>query len=230
MSFADDGYVVTPLFQREEILGLQRAVAGHMERISRALHLPLAESAPDAPFDQRIESLAASDPSYAHLLGAAVATDAFRDPVAQAIANDQRLTAAAESLLGMKVTGRTVRFRGNSSAMSQHRQHWHSDVARLDDTPCSTVRLTAWIPLVDAGPDTGGLELATGRRAAPLPHDSTPGKFHIDEAALTDTPRASPRVPMGSVLLMDRFIPHRALPNISGRTRWSLVVWLKAAA
>lgn len=228
MSFATAGYAVAPVFAPEEIAPLRAAVAEHIDRLSRALLLPLHETAPDAAFDRRIEEIAPRDPSFASLLGAAVATDAHRDPRAQALAEDERLTAAAEALLGQPIAGRTVRFRGASSALDQHLQDWHSDVAIVDSGPCASVKLTCWIPLSNAGPDAGGLELATGRRDAPALHDPAPGRFHIRADALASTPKVSPIVPVGSVLFMDRFTPHRALPNRSGKTRWSLVVWMKA--
>jgi hypothetical protein len=228
MSFDIDGYAIAPLFARKEILALREVVAGHMERLARALLLPEADAAQGAAFDERIEQIAARDPSYATLIGSALATDAYRDPRAQAVAEDRRLTEAAEALIGARVAGRTVRFRGNSSAMSGHRQHWHSDVALADGSSCSSVKLACWIPLSDAGPETGGLELAVGKRATPLPHDPSPGRFHIADEAVANAPKVSPAVPVGSVLLMDRFTPHRALKNTSGKTRWSLVVWMKA--
>lgn len=201
-----------------------------MDRVSRALYAPIEDTAPAATYDERIEQIAARDPSCAQLLAAAVATDAHRGSAAVAISEDPRLTTVAEELIGARITGRTVRFRGNSSPMSQHRQHWHSDVAQADGTKCSSVRLAAWIPLIDVGPRTGGLEMACGLRDAPLPHDATPGKFNIADELLQATPKAQPVVPVGSCLLMVRFTPHRALPNLSGKTRWSLVVWMRADA
>lgn len=228
MSYARDGFVVAPIFKPEDVIALRGVVADHMNRVSRALYAPAEDTAPHAGYDERIEQIAPRDPSYAQLLAAAVATDAHRGAAAAALAEDRRLTEAVEQIIGARIAGRTVRFRGNSSAMSQHRQHWHSDVATLDGEACAKVRLAAWIPLMDAGPETGGLEMACGLRDTPLPHDAVPGKFNIPDSLLEDAPKAQPLVPVGSCLLMDRFTPHRALPNRSGKTRWSLVVWMRA--
>src|ERR1700755_2559990 len=107
MTFETDGYATAHLFGREEIMGLRAAVAEHIDRLSRALLMPRAETAPEAGYDERIEELAPRAPSYATLLGSAVATDAHRDPRAQALAEDRRLTEAARALLGAEIVGRT---------------------------------------------------------------------------------------------------------------------------
>src|SRR5262245_25671816 len=138
MGFETEGYAIAEVFGRDEILAVRNEVAGYVDRLTRTLTLPYGETAPDAPFDERIERIGAKDPSYAHLLGAAVATDAHRSPLADALAHDPRLTRAAEQLLGMKVGDRTVRFRGNSSLLAEHRRDWHSDVAIDDGTVCSS--------------------------------------------------------------------------------------------
>lgn len=228
MSFSQNGYCTVPLFRPDEIAGLRAVIGDHMDRVARALHIPNADTAPGAPYDERIERIAQHDQSCAQLLASAVATDAHRAGHAAALAEDRRLTEAAEHILGARVTGRTVRFRGNSSTLSAARQHWHSDVSRLDGGVCTSVRLAAWIPLIDAGPDSGGLEMAKGMRTEPLPHDAVPGKFNIADELLADCEKDQPTVPAGSCLFMDRFTPHRALPNLTGKTRWSLVVWMKA--
>lgn len=230
MDFEEYGYTVSELLDRAEVLGLQQEIAAHMDRVAGALYMPLANTAPDAGFDERIERIAATDPSYAHLLGAAVCTDAHRADAFTALARDPRLMQAAEGLLGAPVGDITLRVRGNSSAMGEHRHAWHSDVSVDDGQPCAHVKLTAWIPLVDAGPDNGGLEVAQGRRSAPMAHDQSGGRFRIPDEDLADAPKARITCPAGSVLFMDRYTPHRALPNTSGKTRWSLVMWMKPKA
>lgn len=227
-AFTRDGYAIASIFDPSEILTLQREISAHIDRVTRALWLPYEETHPEASFADRIERIAVRDPSYAHLLGAAVCTDAHRMPAFQAIANDRRLRLAAEDILGGPVGEMTVRIRGNSSAMGEHRHDWHSDVARADGGACSTIKLTAWLPLVDAGPANGGLEVAAARLDQPLTHEQGKGRFAIPEAAVADMPKVAIACPMGSCLFLDRYTPHRAVPNTSGQTRWSLVMWMKS--
>lgn len=229
MAFSSDGYAIRPLFGADEVARLRQAIGEHIERIARATLKPYAETHPGLPFDQRIERIAADDQSFAQLLGMAAGTDAFRDPAVAELANDPRLSELAADAAGCEIGDRIFRFRLNSSALPQGRQAWHSDVSRDDDTDCAKLVVTAWIPLSDAGPDSGGLELVPGRRRVPAPHDEA-GKHTIPDSALAALSSLAPNVPAGHCLLLDRFTPHRALLNTSGRTRWSLVVWLKSRA
>ncbi|HWK42319.1 MAG TPA: phytanoyl-CoA dioxygenase family protein [Croceibacterium sp.] len=228
MSFATDGYEVAPLFSPQEVSILREAVAAHMAGVAGALLKPAAEAEPDAPYDERIERLAEHDPSYAQLLGVAVATDAQRTPAVAALAHDPRIEQIVEEMAGCPVGERIFRFRLNSSALPKGRQAWHSDVARLDGGECSQLVATAWIPLADAGPDTGGLEILPGRRDAPFAHAEGGGKITIDDGDLNGADTVVPTVPAGHCLFLHPFTPHRAVENMSGRTRWSLVVWMKA--
>ncbi|MEQ1610565.1 MAG: hypothetical protein ABL956_16605 [Hyphomonadaceae bacterium] len=79
-----------------------------------------------------------------------------------------------------------------------------------DGTLCSLVTLTAWIPLTDTGPETGGLELAIGKRHAQLPRVQDSGAF-VSPESLTPWPPKRPR--RAGWLLMDRDLPHRPRPT-----------------
>ena len=228
MTFAQDGFAIAPLFGPDEVAELRGAVSEHMDRTARALLKPYGETEFDAPFDQRLEKIAAEDQSFAGLLGTAVATDAHRSSAITRLAEDPRLEALASGFCGLPISQKIFRMRLNCSALTGKRQGWHSDVARVDDTACSQLVITAWIPLSDAGPDSGGLEFVRGRRDAPVSHDETGGKFLIDQQELDKAEKATPLVLAGQCLFMDCFTPHRAVENHSGRTRWSLVVWMKA--
>ncbi|WEK45967.1 MAG: phytanoyl-CoA dioxygenase family protein [Candidatus Andeanibacterium colombiense] len=228
MSFARIGFEVRPLFSRDEVGQLRSAISDHMDRVAHALLKPYAETAPGAAFDERIERIAEHDQSFAQLLGISVTTDGFRDPAVAGLAHHPRLAELARKVARCDVGERIFRFRANSSALPHGRQAWHSDVSRCDEGECSLLRVTAWIPLDDAGPATGGLEVAPGLRRQPLPHDESGIKLTILENSLAEARTIIPQVKAGHCLLLDRFTPHRALVNRSGKTRWSLVVWLKA--
>lgn len=156
----------------------------------------------------------------------AICTDAHRGPRLQAIANDPRLHAEAERISGQRLAGSVVRVRASIACFPEHRHAWHSDVARDDGIACGKVWTTAWIPLSDAGPGRGGLEIVPGRRPAPLARQTERG-FEIPDEALAGLPRLQPECPAGTVLFLDRFTPHRTLPT--AQARFALVVWMKAA-
>jgi hypothetical protein len=143
------------------------------------------------------------------------------------LVNSPELKETAEQLAGQQLGGSVVRVRASIDVFSQHLHDWHSDVARDDGTDCGSVRITAWIPLGDAGPGNGGLELVPGKRAAPLLHQEERG-FAIPEVELEGLARLRPSCPAGSALFLDRFTPHRSLPA-GADARFALVVWMKAA-
>lgn len=224
--FAEQGYAAVPLFDPAIVRAAADDIAAHIDRVSRALYLPFEQTCPDAPLTDRIDRVYAHERSVANLLRVAVCTDAHRGARLQALANDPRLIATAEDLCGRKLAGTIVRVRASIACFPEHRHAWHSDVARDDGTGCGKVLVTAWIPLSDAGPASGGLEVAAGRQPAPLGEQVEDG-FEIPEYRLAGLPRVRPECPAGTVLFLDRFTPHRTLP--ARATRFALVVWMKAA-
>lgn len=227
-AFADQGFAALPVFDPAVVRAAQADIAEHIDRLSHALYWPFENSAPDAPLGQRLDRIWAAERSQAALLRTAICTDAHRGPRLSALAEAPQLQAAGEWLCGRRIDGLVVRVRANIPAFPEHRHAWHSDVALDDGTDCARVAITAWIPLDDAGPATGGLEVLTGRRSAPLPHRQDRG-YAIDDAALAGLPRVQPDCPAGMVLFLDRFTPHRTLPA-GPDARFALVVWMKGAA
>ncbi|MBO9696803.1 MAG: hypothetical protein J7499_11450 [Sphingopyxis sp.] len=224
--FAGQGYAAVPLFDGERVRAAAGDIAEHIDRVARALYLPFEQSCPDAPLSERIDRVHERERSVANLLRVAVCTDAHRGQGLQALANDPRLIATAEELSGRSLAGKIVRVRASIACFPEHRHAWHSDVARDDGTACGKVVVTAWIPLSDAGPENGGLEIAAGRQPAPLASIGDDG-FEIPEWRLAGLPRVRPACPAGTALFLDRFTPHRTLP--AKATRFALVVWMKAA-
>ncbi len=227
--FATEGYAVAPVFDPALVAAAQADIGDQIDRVARALHLPFEHSRPDLPITERLDAIAAAEPAYANLLRLAVLTDAHRGPNLTALAESPELKAIAAGLADRPLGGgvNTVRIRANLARFQQHRHNWHSDVAIDDGTECGRLRITAWIPLMDTGPDTGGLEVATGRHPAPFPHVRA-SDFHIEDDQIADLPRVQPACPAGSALFLDRFTPHRTLAN-TGPGRFALVVWMKAA-
>ncbi|HEY0595644.1 hypothetical protein [Sphingopyxis sp.] len=224
--FAEQGYAAVPLFDPELVRAAAADIAEHIDRVSRALYLPFEQSCPDTPLTERIDSVYAHERSVANLLRVAVCTDAHRGPRLQALANDPRLIETAGRISARALSGKIVRVRASIACFPEHRHAWHSDVARDDGAGCGKVAVTAWIPLSDAGPESGGLEIAAGRQPAPLASEGDDG-FEIPEWRLAGLPRVQPICPAGTVLFLDRFTPHRTLP--ARATRFALVVWMKAA-
>ena len=178
--FAEQGYAALPVFDAEEVRAAAGDIAEHIDRVARALYLPFEASCPGAPLGERIDRVYERERSVANLLRVAVCTDAHRGERLQALANDPRLVETAEALSNRALAGKIVRVRASIACFPEHRHAWHSDVARDDGTGCGKVVVTAWIPLSDAGPASGGLEIAAGRQPAPLASAGDEG-FEIPE-------------------------------------------------
>jgi ectoine hydroxylase-related dioxygenase (phytanoyl-CoA dioxygenase family) len=229
MSFQADGYAMRSIFPAARVMALQDEISHHIDRIARALHMPFEKSEPHLPLAERLDAIATHDKSYANLLRLAACTDAHRAEVFAGLVQDGDILTHVREFLGRHPEGSIVRLRANIPGLPEQRQRWHSDVARDDGTSCSQVKVTCWLPLMDAGPDSGGLEVVHGRQNKPFEHQQGVAKFEIPDSELVALPKVQPVCPAGTALFLDRFTPHRALPNLSGKARWSLVMWFRAA-
>ena len=224
--FEREGYTVELVFDPSLVGASAADIAMHIDRMSQALYLPFEDSFPDEPPGSRLDRIWEQDRSQANLLRMAICTDAHRGPRLRNLVDSAALRIAAQGLTDERLGGQVVRMRAGIASFPEHLHPWHSDVARDDGTQCSRVCVTAWIPLSDAGPHSGGLEVIPGRRSSPLPHREEHA-FSISESELGDHAPVRPLCPLGSVLFLDRFTPHRSLPVV-GAARFALVVWIKS--
>ena len=84
------------------------------------------------------------------------------------------------------------------------------------------------MPLANVGEEDGALEVAPGAWKGPLPHESDGGPIAIPESRLAGEKPVAVPVRRGDVLILDRFVPHRSKPVLSGKARWAFVMWVKA--
>lgn len=227
-----DGYKVLPaLFTAEEIDSLRQAIGESIDRVARVMLTPFETSLPSAPLDERLDRIAQDDRAYASALLQVVMADAQRDVRLTALASHPLLAGAIGPVLAPDVaTGHVIRTRAAIPAFTSRITPWHQDVPQPQSaTGCATVRVACWIPLADVDENSGALEVLPGVWEAPLPHEADDsGHFGIPREAM---PLGEPQIiPMrsGDVLLLDRFIPHRARPVRGARGRWSVVMWVKA--
>ena len=234
MSALPDGYrVARAVFSEADLDPLRAAIAETIDRVAGALRAPRSASLPDAPIEDRLDRIAAEDLAYAFALLQAVMADTQRDERLRALAEHPRLDAVLREVVAPDLPmGHIVRPRAVVPAFSSLRSHWHQDVTRksADYRSCGAVRVAAWIPLADVDAESGALEVVPGSWSAPLPHTGgVDGRFHIADEDVPALPREVVPLDRGDVLLLDPFIPHRALPVHHGRARWAIVMWVKAA-
>jgi ectoine hydroxylase-related dioxygenase (phytanoyl-CoA dioxygenase family) len=99
----------------------------------------------------------------------------------------------------------------------------HQDIGvQTPDADASEV-ITVWIPLTDATAEMGCLGVWPRRHpGGVLNHCPNPGGLEIVPQLLDDNDFLPLPMRAGSVLFMTRFTPHKALPNLSDKVRWSM--------
>lgn len=104
---------------------------------------------------------------------------------------------------------------------------WHQDLGYLQPDAEETFMVNFWIPLVDATPENGCMEVIAGSHRAALighEHGLGPGanfKGIVDQH-LPPGEQVSCPVKVGGVLLIQHKTIHRSIPNHSDHIRWSL--------
>jgi len=109
------------------------------------------------------------------------------------------------------------------SGSDAHVAPWHQDagVTWADADPYFI--LTVWIPFAKATPENGCLQIIPRTHGQGLlQHHSQPGvgTTIVDEAMPAGAVVTLP-MQKGSILLMNKEIPHRSTPNVSDAIRWS---------
>ena len=104
---------------------------------------------------------------------------------------------------------------------------WHQDLGYLQPDAEETFMVNFWIPLVDATPENGCMEVIAGSNRAPLighEHGLGPGANFkgITDQYLPPGAQVSCPVKVGGVLLIQHKTIHRSIPNLSDHIRWSL--------
>jgi hypothetical protein len=232
MPITQCGYVYgREIFSPAEIQALQTSLTETTNRIASGFLTPYATSCPDLPLEDRLECVAQRDRAYAYALLHGICADAQHDPRIAGLATHARLMEQVQRLVAPRtVVGHVTRVRVNIPAFPQKRSPWHQDVTdhKGPDGSYSPVALACWMPLVDATLENGTLEAIPGTYDAPYPHQQTEdGHVYIAPELLPDAPRQTLPCPAGDVLFLDRFLPHRTLPNQTTRIRWTLVMWVK---
>ena len=89
----------------------------------------------------------------------------------------------------------------------------------LDDAESSFI-LTVWLPLCDATPENGCLQIIPGSHKTGIVYWSS--GFGISEDNLPEGEVLTLPMKKGSVLFMPKLMPHRSMPNDTDGIRWSM--------
>lgn len=232
--FNQEGYVMVPdLFVPSELEPMRVEIAALIEQTAAQLHVDgtITELHADAPLEQRLTRLIADNPDTASTYFRAIEGKAGGGHAGQAIYDmimHPRLLDAMQSLCGEEIIGSSVyRIRPKVPGMARGIVPWHQDSGYFSAHCDSGLIVTCWIPLVDATPDNGCLQV--------LPRTHTNGvvRHHTGGNAgflvIVDEDLPAPRenvvtvpVPVGGALLLTNTTPHCSLPNTTDVIRWSI--------
>lgn len=97
---------------------------------------------------------------------------------------------------------------------------WHQDAQVHLEVADPHAITTVWVPLVDATPENGCLQLIPGIHKDRTVYWSK--GFGVSDERLPPGDVVTLPMQAGDVLLMDKLIPHRSTPNHTDSIRWSL--------
>jgi phytanoyl-CoA dioxygenase PhyH len=231
--FHTDGFLVLENALRDEDLDpVIREYEEKIDRRARELHAAgkLSRLYEEEPFERRFACICCEtmelypEMDIMHHRGKA-AFDFLR--------ND-RLLDIVESIVGPEITCSPIQhIRAKLPASltpelqgkgDTHVAPWHQDAGvTLEDADPHFI-LTVWIPMVDAGPENGCMEILPRTLGVGLlPHHTKAG---VGTTVLPDRlPEVEPLplpVRKGGLILMHKEIPHRSTPNFSDTVRWSM--------
>jgi phytanoyl-CoA hydroxylase len=142
----------------------------------------------------------------------------------------ERLLSVVESLLGRELSCNPIQhlrakmpWKGEGEQpVGMENVPWHQDAAVTSDDSDASEIITFWLPLVDATAETGCMEV--------MPEVFKVGYLkHQAEGGTTIVPQLLPHVKpikaecrKGSIVIMNKYTPHRGTTNRSDIIRWSI--------
>lgn len=247
--FADDGYLLLPglLDPTRDLEPLRVEYADRVDALAIALREAgeISSTHADLPFGRRISALFAELGSRLHgyldislpQKGVGLKTPVHTGPAAFGLITNPRLLDAVESIVGPEIYSNPtqhVRIKPPVGAIEASgvitpevaTTVWHQDLATIMPEADESEILTVWVAVTEATRANGCLLVAPGSHKRGLAlhcHDSRASysRQAIPEPLIGDR-RVALEARPGDVLLLDRFMMHASLPNLSDDIRWSV--------
>lgn len=232
--FFDAGYIMVPnVLTPEELEPLRREIAEGIDATVRRLadEGKITRMFDDEPFETRLTRLTSDHPELTDeymraLEGKAGGGQTGREMFS--VITHPCLLDVLESLLGPEIVGSSVyRVRPKVPGLGRGIVPWHQDSGYFAPHCDRSLIVTCWLPLVDATPENGCLQVLpfAHRRGVVTHHTGGNAGFLVIEDG--DLPAAVEEavtvpVPLGGVLLMTNLTPHCSLPNTTDTIRWSI--------
>ena len=227
--YDDRGVVVARgILEQEDLQPVIDELCEFVDSRARELHIAgrIEQLHEEEPFERRFGLLArqcgeiAQGMDIMHHRGTAMFEFLFND----------NLLDAVESIVGPEITCSPIQhIRPKPPATADdggtdgfNVVPWHQDAGVMMEEAEETNIVTCWLPLVPVTREMGCLQVLPGvNRIGYVKHQAAggttvvPGQIpHMAPVDLECRP--------GDVIFMHRFIPHRSMPNLSDRCRWSI--------
>jgi len=240
--FKAEGYLKVPdVFTRAELEPLRREIAGIVDKTAQRLKAEghITNLHTSEPFETRLTRLLTDHPEwrseYLHAIegkagGGHTGREMFN------IITHPRLIDCLKSLLGSEIVGSSVyRIRPKVPGLDRGIVPWHQDSGYFEPHCDEYLIVTCWIPLVDATPANGCLQVLPRVHQGRILTHRTGGHagylvIQDEDLPLPPDKAVTVPVPLGDVLLMTNLTPHCSTPNTTDVIRWSVDLRYQSAS
>ena len=227
--FRREGYLMIPdVFDRDDLTPLRDELTGAIDAKARELvdEGKLSQLYDEEPFERRLTRIWNECPEIMQPLtgkggGGYSGAELFR------VITHRKLLAYIEDFVGPEIVGSSVyRIRPKIPFMDRGVVPWHQDSGYFEPHCDRDLIVTVWMPLVDATPENGCLQVLPRAHEGGVYRHWTNGPNGYLAIADEDLPPTGEPVtvpvPLGGVLFMGNCTPHCSTPNTSDVVRWSL--------
>jgi phytanoyl-CoA hydroxylase len=226
--FYDEGYLMLPqVYAPADLQPLRDELTEVIQRESLRLHAAgkLSQFYEEEPFERRLSRIYAE---ATEIVGAIMGKGGggHSGRALFEVITHPKLLRKVESFIGPEIVGASAyRIRPKIPGVPSGVVPWHQDSGYFSPHCDASLILTCWIPLVDATPENGCLQVLPRAHRQGVVRHFTRGPNGYLAIADQDLPPEQPvtvPVPLGGVLFLTNRTPHCSTPNTTDMVRWSI--------
>ncbi len=227
--FDEEGYVVVEdALRHEDLDPVIEEYDRYVAEKARELHGEgrIAHVYDDEPFERRLACMAEEDEEIYHASDAFIDIMHFRGKATFDFLCNERLVQLMEGILGSEIICSPIQHvraklpSDLASGKNSHVAPWHQDAQVHTEEADPHFILTVWVPLCEATPENGCLQIIPGVHKREVVFWSE--GFGISEKNMPAGGVLPVPMKKGSVLFLDKLTPHGSGPNETDCIRWSM--------
>jgi len=222
--FDDEGYVVVKdLFTSADLQPVIDELRGEIDRRARRLVADgtLSRTYAEEGFETRLSRIM----DETEELYWSISSGKLDGPALFDLLVHPGLLELIEGLVGPEIISSAYRLRPKVPGFYHGIVPWHQDSGYFEPFCDRALLVTVWIPLVDATPERGCLQVIPGVHRGPIAeHVRRPEikYLEIPSSAMPAGDAVTVPVPKGGALLLTNRTPHCSTENTTDVIRWSL--------